>query len=457
MLHGSEIGGGAVVSQEMSRILSNTAPFAHHLLPNQNYFDGSGVSMFTPVVSFKAGSSTNGWRDTFGPEITDNEKLHQFLSKESGRTKPATEDLLHPEVVDVALLNYAKSISNVLQTWTPNPGTQVYQIAGTGIETPSGITYFTDKECIKGDFLWFECSQYAPKLGYDIDFTYDGDGTVVVPSALAMKEEDGVQRLWLDLGKFDKEVSGRVHKDIFEVPEIIDFIKSTIQSTSTSAASRYLSSTRVNPDIGNRLSFILHSPLDMYVESSAGITSSSTDEIPGVTYRRYGEVQYVSVSADTTGLTLQLRGYQAGSFTLVAKEWDGETLVGTHDFEAIPTSTSTVVQLALDSFGVNTPLEIDIDGDGTVDGVVSAQTDTVTPTAAPLTEDAQAGTKIEEQRASSQTTATRLNRTPQSLAPAGQVAGASISANEEWYYGELLKILESVAELLALIEKQYEK
>jgi hypothetical protein len=150
-------------------------------------------------------------------------------------------------------------------------------------------------------------------------------------------------------------------------------------------------------------------------------------------------------------------GYQAGSFTLVAKEWDGETLVGTHDFEAIPTSTSTVVQLALDSFGVNTPLEIDIDGDGTVDGVVSAQTDTVTPTAAPLTEDAQAGTKIEEQRASSQTTATRLNRTPQSLAPAGQVAGASISANEEWYYGELLKILEGISELLALIEKQYEK
>jgi|GEM_PF-1876339 len=457
MLHGSEIGGGAVVSQEMSRILSNTAPFAHHLLPNQNYFDGSGVSMFTPVVSFKAGSSTNSWRDTFGPEITDNEKLHQFLSKESGRTKPATEDLLHPEVVDVALLNYAKTIANVLQTWTPNPGTQVYQIAGTGIETPSGITYFTDKECVKGDFLWFKCSQYVSKLGYDIDFTYDGDGTVVVPSALAMKEEDGVQRLWLDLNSFNELNSDRVHKNIFEVPEIIDFIKSTIQSTSTSATPRYLSSTRINPDIGNRLSFILHSPLDMYVESSAGVTSSSTDEIPGVTYRRYGEVQYVFMPADTSGLTLQLRGYQAGSFTLVVKEWDGEILLGTRDFEAIPTGTSTIVQLTLDLFDVDTSLEIDIDGDGTIDGIVSAETDTVTPIANFLSEDTQTDVKVEELRASSQATATRLNRTPQSLAPAGQVAGVTTSASEQWYYGELLKILEGVAELLALIEKQYEK
>jgi hypothetical protein len=132
-------------------------------------------------------------------------------------------------------------------------------------------------------------------------------------------------------------------------------------------------------------------------------------------------------------------------------------LVGTHDFEAIPTGTSTKVQLALDSFSADTLLEIDIDGDGIVDGVVSAQADVVTPNTETTIEDTQLSVEIKEQRTSSQTTATRPVQTPQSSVPAGQVAGVSVSASEQWYYGELLKILEGISELLALIEKQYEK
>jgi cytoskeletal protein CcmA (bactofilin family) len=142
---------------------------------------------------------------------------------------------------------------------------------------------------------------------------------------------------------------------------------------------------------------------------------------------------------------------------LVVKEWEGEVLLGTRDFEAIPTGTSTIVQLALDSYDMDTSLEIDIDGDGTVDGVVSAQTDTVISTSVVVPEDAQVDIQIEERQSGSQTTATRLSRTPQNSTPIGQVAGVSISAEEQWYYGELLKILEGVADLLALIEEQYEK
>jgi hypothetical protein len=80
----------------------------------------------------------------------------------------------------------------------PQPNTKVYQIAGAGVETASGITYFTDTECIAGGSLWFECQEYAPKLGYYVNFTHDGDGTVVVPSALGMQAGDSVERWWLD-------------------------------------------------------------------------------------------------------------------------------------------------------------------------------------------------------------------------------------------------------------------
>jgi len=106
------------------------------------------------------------------------------------------------------------------------------------------------------------------------------------------------------------------------------------------------------------------------------------------------------------------------------KEWEGEVLLGTRDFEAIPTGTSTIVQLALDSYDMDTSLEIDIDGDGTVDGVVSAQTDTVISTSVVVPEDAQVDIQIEERQSGSQTTATRLSRTPQNSTPIGQVAVA---------------------------------
>jgi|AntRauTorcE11897_2_1112592.scaffolds.fasta_scaffold03878_3 hypothetical protein len=451
LLHGNEIGAGFVVSQEVARILLNTAPFGHHLLPNQNYFNGEGVAVRTPVVTFKTGAATDEWRSTFGSEITSTDQLHQFLSKDSGRPVPVVDDLLQPQVVDNFLLNYANVIAAVVENWTPNADTNVYQIAGTGIETTAGLTYFTDTECITGGFLWFECSQYAPKLGYYINHTHDGDGTVVVPSALGMKESDEVERVWLDLAS-----AGRVHNNIMEVPELSTYITDIIQSAEAPALPSNFSSSPIIPEVGKRLSFFLHSPLDMYVESSVGLTSSSTDEIPGVTYRRYGEVQYLSVPADSTDLTLQLRGYENGSFTLVVQEWDGEVLVSTESFEAIPTGAKTIIELPLDSFAQNTSLEIDFDGDGVVDGVVSVQTDRVIPVEGDSVVDPPVPVVSTENISSSQSSATRLGQRSQAIPPAGQVAGVAISTDEQWYYQELLKILEQLAALIDVIEQQYE-
>jgi len=440
LLHGSEIGNGFVVDQVTSRRLLNTAPFGHHLLPNLDYFDSEGVEVFAPVITFNNGTATDGWVNDFGKEITDVDEMYEFLSKDSGREKPATTDLLHPEAVDNYLIDYADTMSDVLVSWDPGPRTRVYQIAGTGIETPSGITYFTDKECVRGGLLWFDCTEYLPKLGYYPNFTFDGDGTVVVPSALAMGETDGIERVWLDLSSPDLN---KQHKDIFEVTQLIDFISEIILSTSTPDTPRFISRNEVVPDIGERLSFYLHSPLDMYLESSAGITSSSSSDIPGATYRRYGEVQYVSVPKDTASLTLKLKGYQTGSFTLVVQEWNGDTLVSTRDYESLPTENSTIVQLPLEAFSVNTKLKIDIDGDGVFDGEVSTEESAVN-----LIE----VEKTEETISSPSNTSTRV-----ATAPVGQVAGITVSAEEQWYYGEIEKILKEVAKLITLIEQQHEK
>jgi hypothetical protein len=455
MLQGSEIGTGYIASQATTRQLLNTAPFGHHLLPNKNYFSGAGTQVFSPTISFKAGTSTDDWINIFGSQIADSETLHQFLSKDSGRIKPQTNDLKHPEVVDNFLLNYADTIAAVIDSWVPGPNTKVYQIAGTGLETVSGITYFTDAECIARGFLWYECTEYMPKLGYYINFTFDGDRTVVTPSALAMQEKVNVERLWLDLNAYNEINADRVHRNILEVPDVIDFIQSIIQAVAPTSA-RYLSDTRINPDAEERLSFFLLSPLDMYLESAAGITSSTTADIPGATYRRYGEVQYVSVPVGITGVTLQLRGYQAGSFSLLAQKHDGEVVENTFDFTAVATGSSTIVQLPLDGITEDTVLEIDFDGDGVVDGVVTSQTDVVTPTIVLEIEDELTEPLITEVRLTTQTSGTRV-RPPSPLDAVGIVAGVTISADEQWYYKELQNILEDITELLVLIKTQYEK
>jgi len=376
--------------------------------------------------------------------------LYTFLSRDSGRVKPAEDDLLLPETVDNYLLNYANTVADIVNNWVPSDDIKVYQIAGTGVETPTGITYFTDKECIRGGKLWFECAEYKPKLGYYINFTFDGDQTVVVPSALAMAESDNVERWWLDLFEFADDTGGiNVHKNILEVPAVINFTKNIIQST-TSLSTRYLSDTIVTPEIGKRLSFFLHSPLDMYIKSKEGMTSSSTNEIPGAIYKRYGEVQYISLPAGTSGVILYLRGSQEGSFTLVVEEWDGNIKTNTYDFQAIPSGTSTLASLSLNDFSQNSELRIDFDNNGVIDGVVSAATDTI--------EISDIVSEEKEVVVTDKNTYTSKRSRIRKNIPPGQVAGIAIINTEEWYYGEMFRLLKELSRVLSLLEKiGYEK
>ncbi len=379
ILHGQEIGpAGVVMKQSVSRQLTNTMPFSHHLLPSQTYFN----LVQTPVIKFEAGSSTDAWRNTFGPEISDTQSLYNFMSKDSGREKPALDDLSSPEVVDVFLLNnYAKIIDLIQSNWQSPASMKVYQVAGTGLETPSGITYFTDKECTKRSVLKaFLCSEYGPKLGYRANMVSDGDGVVVTPSAMAIDNNSNqVESWWLDLFKYSKDGflnsnTNRQHKDIFEVPDIINLISNTIQGTNT-LPYLYLSTTSPEFTDKTRLTFQLHSPLDMSLVTADGrIISSSTNTIKGSTYRRYGELQYVSVPSTETNSILHLNGLATGSFTLETEEKIGGTINNHKMYSAIPSSTSTKVIMELNNTVLaNRVLQIDYEGDGRIDVVYNTE------------------------------------------------------------------------------------
>jgi hypothetical protein len=251
-----------------------------------------------------------------------------------------------------------------MNSWIPASTTNVYEVAGIGIETADGLIYDTGTVC--ASYLWFVCTSYKPALSYTPHTTFDGDGTVVVPSALAMSTSlPNVRRLWLNLEKYNNDVIvDRVHRDIFEVPDIINFVQDTLLA-STSAVYTYLGTTAPTITMGNRLIFTLHSPLDMTLKLASGsVISSTTPMVESANYRRFGEVQYISVPDTTENKTLNLTGLATGSFTLdVAQQHNGST-IKSQTYTAIPSSTSTKVTISVTDGNSIAKLTFSVDYDG---------------------------------------------------------------------------------------------
>jgi hypothetical protein len=288
------------------------------------------------------------------------------MSNDSGRVRPTADDLDTPEVVGTYLFdNYTDNINTMLNTWTPPETMQVKELAGVGVETVSGVEYFTDRECIdRNPLLLFKCTAYAPKLGMRPTTTFDGDATVVTPSALAMSESNvNVERWWLNLQAYNAKNFNRVHKDIFEVEDVTSLIGNTIFAT-TSFPYEYLTDTPVVLPNTKRLVFTLHSPLEMVVSDSEGNELSSTSEaIEGGIYRRFGEMQYISAPAGVD-LEVRLDGVASGSFTLEVSEYNGRELSVRNTYSAIPSSTSTMATMEIEAGAPVEELTVEVDYDG---------------------------------------------------------------------------------------------
>ena len=367
ILHGAELGGGFIINQDVSRQIVNTTPFSHQLLPTEKYFSGS-TSVQTPVIKIEPGTQTDAWRTQFGSEINTKVGLYNFLSKDSGRAKPAHDDLLHPEVVDNFLLHYADTTHVAQSSFTPPSTMKVAQVAGVGASTLASITYFTDKECTsRSIFSFFQCTGYRDKLGSRVLYTNDGDGTVVVPSALAMSDSGQTKRVWVNLDKYnDLRLINTVHSSILEVPDIQDFIFNTVEAT-TSRTYTYLGAQAVTPVQGERLVFQLHSPLDMWVSTQTGVVSSSTQGVKGAFYRRIGELQYIEVPASERSVQVHMLGQKTGSFTLDTERWTGTTLGEHASYVAVPTATGTKVTVDVATSLAGAVLKLDREGDGVID------------------------------------------------------------------------------------------
>ncbi|OGZ04702.1 MAG: hypothetical protein A2845_05415 [Candidatus Lloydbacteria bacterium RIFCSPHIGHO2_01_FULL_49_22] len=396
ILHGDQIGPmGSIMSANRLRDLTQNMPGAYHLLPSAAYFAGEGATVPTPIVTFEDGTATQPFINLYGHSIANASDLKRFLLGEDGRPTPTYDDLEDPTKLNFALLSYAENLHQQLDdNWEVSSSTNIYQIAGWGVGTLANINYRTVPHCDRVDSVIIQgarniyCGLWGSRLTFDPNKVIDGDGTVVMPSALAMStSSDKVTRYWVDLDRYGKSglfnsTINRVHKDILEVPQLCDFIHNII-SFSLDTLPVYIStSTPPSTNYTDRLTFTLHSPLTLeftdtegrHVGPSTSTPDTFDSNVPGATYERYGEVRLLSIPKTATG-TLTLHGVASGSFTLDLAEENGNITIATTSFEGITSATSTVVTMTIDPISspiTNGILTVDTNGDGTTIEILHA-------------------------------------------------------------------------------------
>lgn len=350
-------------SDRMARTLAKNMPSAYPLLPSSEYFSDRSSSD-RAVITFEDGIKTNPFISEYGHKIDTVSDMYRFLRDENGKVEADSDDIVSPAKVNAGRLSEAKAVHDEIDSWHVPDGIEIYQIAGYGEDTLEGVHYWTGLGC-QGS-IGFSCYHFVPKLYYTPIVAADGDGTVKASSALAMSGK----KYWVDLNAYNKPnpIISREHADILEIDSLRNFIKNNILAKS-SELPNYISDSTPSIDTAKRFQFFLHSPLALSIKDADGhIVSATTADIPGARYKRFGEVQYISVPASVHP-TVVLDGEAEGSFTLEVKEVVGDTVTAETTFAAIPNTADTQVTMDFPDGTIEhaDPLVIDYDGNGETD------------------------------------------------------------------------------------------
>ncbi len=346
----------SLASRAAARSLAERAPMAYHLLPSDAYFSSAQDPM-RAVASFAGAHEYQEEQRAYGTTIDNFSELSDFLqAKEGGRASPAPGETASPGILSGSLLDYARDEHDTLDSWVPPAGITLYQIAGWGVDTISGIDFYENQKL-------FGLLGTTPK--YRPIFVEDGDGVVPVPSALLTSTStENVKRYWLDLAN-----SSIKHGDIFENTDLRTFLGNILTNNSSSLPST-ISTTAPITSSAKKLTFYLHSPLTLQLEDSSGnVTGLAEDgsisqDIPGATYGEFGDVKYLIVpGGDQYQLTMH--GQDSGTFSLDLQESFAGVITASTTIANVPTTASTLASLTI-SGGLETasPLTVDENGDG---------------------------------------------------------------------------------------------
>ena len=378
LLHGYEQGLprdwlSIFLTPETARSLARNMSGAYNLLPSASYFTQTD----DPAVTFDNSDILAEFRARYGNSIHSGERLHNFITDTRRLASSSPSDLLYPSVGNNTLLSRAETLHTGLDAWVPPQGVSLYEIAGWGEDTLSAIEYKEGRESYCSNPGDIHTCTDIPAIIYSPKEVVEGDGVVLVPSALWTAAGTGVQKYWVNLRKYNNDLPqslfhlDRKHADILEIPELRTFIQN-ILTNSTPTPPQFIYTTQPATEAGDnrRLRFLLHSPLNLSVTDNLGNTvNSATSTIPGGRFKRYGEVQVLTVPKDTP-LTLNLDGYATGSFTLDMQEiGGGNAVIASSTLSGIPSATSTkaTIEFTDGTLQSASPLLLDYNGDGATD------------------------------------------------------------------------------------------
>jgi hypothetical protein len=352
-------------SRVQARTFAENAPSSYHLLPSVAYFHDVSDAMH-PLISFVGSHLFSKERAAYGKTIDGLSKLIGFsTAQESGRQKPAANDLNTPNILNANLIGYANEVHQKLDAWVPPPSVNVYEIAGWGADTLSGIEYY---EVHKPSAANGYVARYRPR------FVEDGDQTVPVPSALMLPSAHNVQRYWMDLSKITdlSPLSNPSHATLFEMKDLRDFIQGVLKGDLSVLPDSILSHQPDPIDPKKRLQFTLHGNAEMALVDAAGnkgevhSNGSNANSIPYSTIGRFAESSYF-VTPLGTPYHLVLSGAGSGPVALDVEEMSNGNVIASSTYEGIPGVLGSQATLDLASLSEQAAMKVDLQNDGTTD------------------------------------------------------------------------------------------
>jgi len=402
---------GFFTSKITARTLAQSMHPAFDLFPLDAYLSrvkDQGKNYTTPLsldpsIAYVTDDIFNGqtilgyYQNLFGgTDLTTASMLESFYLGHDGHGNAPDDDLIHPKVLSADFLNEANALHNRIDTWAPDPSEniRVVEVAGWGIkDTVKGIRYVGEAVGSSGstsaiipigesDGL---CTGHESGCKLDIRpvLTTDGDGTVVLPSAIAMGDET----YFVDLYTYAEDhFISHSHASILEVQSLRDLIGNIIEEKEQPAQGlSYLyqqESDLPKNDQDPYLRLSIHSPVDVSITDAVGnhvgISPNSTpdapfydEQVPNSYYLPFGEGVYLGVPVATSSpYALELHGTGDGFFMLNVSEEVGDIVNTAQTFVHVPVTATTRATVALSSANSIGELALDQDGDGAPDVVV---------------------------------------------------------------------------------------
>jgi len=306
LLHGTGVGPfNLVMSNKRSRILAENMPAIYNLMPSPEYFSIVDSNVVPAnLASFQNHPLLNAQIAKYGFFIGAESELKDYVLGGDGRAKPTPSELNKANIGNGTLYLNSRSAHQSIDTWQASPNTKIVQVAGWGEDTIAGLDYTVK---MKYDCTLTPCTPIGEGVFVKPREVTEGDGTVVVPSALWMQDTNpNVEKWWVNLPKYNtwKNID-RDHGDILEIPNLSNFIKSKILGYSlTDPEGIVVNSPDTLTDTSARFHYTMYSSGSLGITDNQGRytgldlkTGKIREEIPRVKYEQVGDTQFISVPA----------------------------------------------------------------------------------------------------------------------------------------------------------------